>query len=152
MTETNGHYVEPDLDRTIHSLHLGLSSMRSELAEKDRSENTQIRMMLSTIGKFIGAQLKPLKDEIAGLKAQIEELKKRGVSYKGVYQKSCEYAVGDMVSYDHSVWCCIQLAQAGESPGAFPSQWQMALRGDGREQRLPTKGGARPESTISRRT
>ena len=147
MSQTNG----VDLDRTIHALHLGLSSMRSELAEKDRSENTQTKMMLQTIGRFVGVQLKPLQDEIAGLKAQVEELKKRGVSYKGTYQKSCDYAVGDLVSYEHSVWCCVRVAQAGKSPGAFPSQWQMALRGDGREQRLPTKGGARRDSTISRR-
>jgi hypothetical protein len=119
--------AESDLDRIFHGLHLGLSSMRSELAEKDRSDNAQTKMMLQTIGRFIGDQLKPLRKEIADLKAQIEELKKRGVSYKGIYQKSCDYAVGDLVSYDHSVWCCIQVAQAGESPGAFPSQWQMAL-------------------------
>jgi hypothetical protein len=144
--------AEPDLHRVIHGLHLGLSSMASELAEKDRCEKAQTKLMLQTISKFIASQLKPLKDEIAKLKAQVDELKRKGISYKGIYQKSCEYAVGDMVSYDHSVWCCIQVAQAGESPGASPSQWQMALRGDGREQRLPTKGGARPESTISRRT
>jgi hypothetical protein len=136
---------EPDLHRVIHSLHL-------QLSEKDRSDNAQIKMMLQTIGRFIGDQLKPLRKQIEELKAQVEELKRKGVSYKGAYQKSCQYAVGDLVSYDHSVWCCINVAQAGESPGAFPSQWQMALRGDGREQRLPTKGGARQDSTISRRT
>ena len=148
MTETNG----VDLDCVVHGLNLGLSSMRSQLAEKDRSDHMQIRTMLETIGKFVGAQLKPLKDEIAGLKAQVEELKKRGVSYKGIYQKACAYEVGDLVSFDRSVWCAVRVAQAGESPGASPSQWQMALRGDGREPRLPTQGGARPATTISRRT
>ena len=152
MTETNGHYVESDLDRVIHALHLRMTGMASELAEKDRSENTQIRMMLSTIGKFIGAQLKPLKDEIAGLKAQVDELKRKGISYKGIYQRSCAYEVGSMVSHDHSVWACIEDAAVNELPGSHPSKWQMALRGDGREQRLPTKGGARPETIMQRRT
>ena len=108
------------------------------------------RLMLQTIGKFIGAQLKPLQKEIARLESAGRRTQKAGVSYKGTYQKACDYAVGDLVSYDHCVWCCIQPAQAGESPGAFPSQWQMALRGDGRDvPRQPTAGGARPETTIS---
>ena len=72
---------------------------------------------------------------------------------KEFIKKVATYAVGDLVSYDRSVWCAIQAAQAGESPGAFPSQWQMALRGDGRDvPRQPTRGGARPETTMQRRT
>ena len=143
MTETNGHYAAPDLDRIIHGLHLRMAGLTSELAEKDRSDKAQTKMMLETIGKYIDHHLKPLRKQIEELKTQVDELKRKGISYKGVYQKSCEYAVGDMVSYDHSVWCCIQLAQAGESPGAFPSQWQMALRGDGRDiARQPTRGRA----------
>ena len=137
---------EPDLHRIIHGMHL-------ELSEKDRSDKAQVKVMLETIGKFIGAQLKPLQKQIEELKTQVDELKRKGISYKGVYQKSCEYAVGDLVSFDRSVWCAIQPAQAGESPGAFPSQWQMALRGDGRDvPRQPTRGGARPETTMQRRT
>ena len=113
----------------------------------------EVKTFLQTIGKFVTSQTQPLQKQIEELKAQIEELKKRGVSYKGIYQKSCDYAVGDLVSFDHSVWCCVRVAQAGESPGAFPSQWQMALRGDGRDvPRQPTRGGARPEATIQRRT
>ena len=106
--------------------------------------------MLQTIGKFIDDQLKPPQKEIADLKAQVEELKRKGISYKGIYQKSCQYAVGDMVSFEHSVWCCIHLAQAGELPGAFPSQWQMALRGDGRDTpRQPTRGGPREANMMT---
>ena len=145
MSQTNG----ADIDRVVHGLHLELSSIESRLADKD----AQTRMMLQTIGKFISDKLKPLQKQIEELKAQVEELKKRGVSYKGIYQKSCGYAIGDLVSYDHSVWCCIQVAQAGASPGAFPSLWQMALRGDGRDtQRQPTRGGAHRETTVSART
>jgi hypothetical protein len=148
-TETNG----VDLDRIVHGLHLGLSSMASELAAKDQCDKAQTKMMLETIGKFIGAQLKPLRKQIEELKAQVEELKRKGISYKGVYQKSCDYAVGDLVSFDRSIWCAIQPAQAGESPGAFPSQWQMALRGDGRDiARQPTPGGPRAETVVQRRT
>ncbi len=92
---------EPDLHRIIHGMHL-------ELSEKDRSDKAQVKVMLETIGKFIGAQLKPLQKQIEELKTQVDELKRKGISYKGVYQKSCEYAVGDLVSFDRSVWCAIQ--------------------------------------------
>ena len=51
---------EPDLHRIIHWMHL-------ELSEKDRSDKAQVKAMLETIGKFIGAQLKPLQKQIAGI-------------------------------------------------------------------------------------
>ena len=55
--------------------------MASGLAEKDRSDKAQTRMMLETIGKFIGAQLKPLQRQIEELKTQVEELK-RSVAFR----------------------------------------------------------------------
>jgi hypothetical protein len=151
MTETNG-YGEPDLHRIIHSLQLDVSSMASKVASKDQGDNAQTRMMLKTIGKFVSDQLKPLRKEIADLKARLEEIEKRGIDYRGAYQRSNEYRRGSMVTHDHSVWACIEDAAVNESPGSHPSRWQMCLRGDGREQRLPTAGGARATSVVQRRT
>jgi hypothetical protein len=143
---------EPDdLHRTIHSLHLGLSSMASRLAEKDHSENTQTRMMLRTIGRFIGDQLKPLQKEIAELKAQVAELQQGGIKFSGNHQRGNEYRRGEICSYDNSLWVALVDVKPMEIPGKCAA-WQLALRGVTPDPRKPTAGGARPESTISRRS
>jgi hypothetical protein len=150
MTETNGHDVEPDIDRTIHSLHLGLSSMRSDLAEKARSDNAQIKLVLQTIGRYVNAQVAPLRKEIADLKAQVAELQAGGVKFSGNYQRGNEYRRGEMCAYDNSIWCAVADVKAMEIPGTCAA-WQLTLRGQ-QQPRQPTQGGARPETTVQRRT
>ena len=143
----------PDLHLVAHELNRKLAHITSELVEKDQSDKAQIRLILQTVGRFVGVQVKPLQKQIEELKARLEEIEKRGVDFRGIYQRSCEYRRGSLVSHDHSVWACIEDAAVNKSPAAFPSRWQMVLRGDGRDTpRQGTRGGARPETTVQRRT
>ena len=123
-TETNG----VDLDRIVHGLHLDLSSMRSELAEKDRSDNAQTKLILQNIGKFISDKLKPLQKEIADLKAQVAELQAGGVKFSGNHQRGNEYRRGEIAAYDNAVWCAVADAKPMQIPGTCAA-WQLALRG-----------------------
>jgi hypothetical protein len=150
MTETNGHYAEPDLPRIIHSLQLDVSSMASRLSKKDRSENAQIKMMLQTIGRYVNAQVMPLRKEIADLKKQVAELQEGGVRFSGTHQRGNEYRRGEICSYDNSLWVALVDVKPMEIPGKCAA-WQLALRGHP-DPRLPTRGGARPETTVERRT
>ena len=145
MTETNGHYVEPDLHRVIHGLHLELSSMASRFAEKD----AQTRTMLQTIGKYVEDRIKLAT---APLLKRIDELEKRGIDYRGIYQRAQIYQIGSMVTHDNNLYSCISNAGVNKSPGSHPSRWQMALRGrEGDRPRQATQGGPRAETVVQRR-
>ena len=129
--------AEPDLDRTIHSLHLGLSSMRSELAEKNRSDIAQTKLILQNVGKFISDKLKPLQKEIADLKAQVAELQEGGVRFSGTHQRCNGYKRGEICSYDNSLWVALVDTEPMQIPGKCAA-WQLALRGQP-DARLPTR-------------
>jgi hypothetical protein len=144
MSQTNG--ADVDLDRIVHGLHLEITGMASRLAEKDRSENAQTRMMLETIGKFVGVQLKPLQKQIEELKKQVAELQAGGVKFSGNYQRGNEYRR----SYDNSIWCAVADVKALEIPGTCAA-WQLTLRGQP-QPRPPTKhGDLRPQQSVERR-
>ena len=89
----------------------------SNLSEKDRSDKAQTKMMLETIGKFIGAQLKPLRDEITKLKAEIAELKQGGFKYAGVYQRAVGYDKGTVVTFDGSMSRAVKDTQPSPTVG-----------------------------------
>jgi hypothetical protein len=108
-----------------------------------------MRKMLPFIGWFARELA---RQEIAPLLRRIEELEKRGIEYCGTYQRAQSYRRGSLITHDGSVWACIEDAAVNESPGSHPSKWQMAVRGGRDGNRLPTQGGARPATTISRRT
>ena len=126
MSQTNG--TDVDLDRIVHGLHLDITGMASRLADKDRSENAQIKMMLATIGKYIGAQLKPLQKQIEELKKQVAELQAGGVKFSGNYQRGNEYRRGELCAFDNSIWCAVADVKAMEIPGTCTA-WQLTLRG-----------------------
>jgi hypothetical protein len=100
--------------------------------------------------------IRPLVDHIKKLEARIEEIEKCGISYKGVYQRSCEYRRGSMTTYAGDLWACIADAAPNECPGSS-TKWQLCVKsGNGKDhdaqRRLPTQGGARPSSIVEKRT
>ena len=88
-----------DLDRLIHGLQLRLASVASKLADKDRSDVEQLKLLAQTVGRYVGHQLKPLQAEIAALKAQVAELQERGVKFSGTYQRAQSYKRGEWVGH-----------------------------------------------------
>jgi hypothetical protein len=104
---------------------------------------------LPLVGLFVHDQI---QKEIAGLKARIEELETKGINFCGSYQRANRYRRGEWVGYDGSAWVALSDVQPLEQPGAS-DKWQLIVRAgrDAREQRLPTRGGPSPETTIHHR-
>jgi hypothetical protein len=113
------------------------------------------KLMLKQIGRFVKSQTDPLRDEIAALKAQLEELQAR--KYFGVHQRAQSYKAGAQVTAGGALWICIADAEPNECPGASP-KWQLCVKSSGNgkdhdaQRRLPTQGGARPSSIVEKRT
>lgn len=101
--------------------------------------------MLRNIGKFVRDEI---QKAIEPLKARIAELEARGVEYRGVWQRSCEYRRGSLTTHDGNLWACIADAEPNEWPGQS-SKWQLAAKAP--EPRRPTQNGARPQP-VERRT
>ena len=65
--------------------------------------------LLPTIGRYVEAQLKPLRK-------RIEELEASGIKYCGVYQRALTYKRGDVVTHDgarHTALRDIQPCESG---------------------------------------
>jgi hypothetical protein len=102
---------------------------------------SEVNTFLKTIGRFVGAQVKPLQKEIAELKARLEEVEKRGVEYQGVYQRAQSYRRGALTTYDGSLWACVSDAEPNEAP---PNpKWQLCAKAGRDAPRQPTTGSGR---------
>jgi hypothetical protein len=132
MTQTNG-YVDPVEMEKINQ------------AIGRANEQSETRMLLQTIGRFVGAQVKPLQAEIARLKARVAELEEGGVKFCGSYQRANGYRRGQWVGFDGSGWVALSDVAPLEQPGTS-DKWQLVIRAgrDARDaSRLPTRGGSR---------
>jgi hypothetical protein len=76
----------------------------------------------------------------APLRERIVELEKRGVDYKGTYQRATVYRRGDIVTVDGSMFVAITDIEPNEEPGKG-GKWVLAVkRGqDAAQLRSPTK-------------
>jgi len=76
----------------------------------------------------------------APLRQRIAELEKRGVDYKGTYQRAALYRRGDITSWDGSMYVAIADIEPNETPGNG-GKWVLAVkRGqDAAQLRSPTK-------------
>jgi hypothetical protein len=113
-------------------------------------DKNEVTVLLKTIGKLVGDQIRPLQKQIAELKAQIAELQERGIKFSGTFQRGNEYRRGEMCAYDGSIWCALTDTKPLQIPGK-DAVWQLAVRGQRDAPRLPTKGGPR-EQPEQRRT
>jgi hypothetical protein len=150
MTQTNGH-VDPaawaELNRVAARAAI-VDGVSFRGWTKD-----EVQVFLKTIGRFVTDQTRPLRDEIAKLKARVAELEEGGAKFCGSWQRANSYRRGEWVGYDGSGWVALSDVQPLEQPGTS-DKWQLVIRAgrDAREQRLPTRGGPNPETTIHRRT
>ena len=111
--------------------------------------------LLPTIGRFVSAQVKPLREEIAQLKERIAELEATGIKFVGTYQRAAEYKRGDVVNHEGGMWVAVCDTPTMEVPGHSVC-WQLSVKsganGKDHTPRMPTKGGARVSTTVERRT
>jgi hypothetical protein len=78
------------------------------------------------------------------LRERLDELEKRGVDYKGTFQRACSYRRGDIVTHDGSMFVAIGDVAPNEAPGNG-GNWQLAVkRGqDAVQPRSPTRSATR---------
>ena len=96
------------------------------------------QVFLPTVGKFVSAQVRPLKDEITALKSQVAEIQDHGFKYAGVWQRAGSYAKGTVVTFDGSMFVAVKETQPAQAPLAS-EVWQLAVKA-GRDARQPTTG------------
>ena len=91
------------------------------------------RALAVFIAERVEQATKPLRERII-------ELEKRGVDYKGTYQRATVYRRGDIVTVDGSMFVAITDIEPNEEPGKG-GKWVLAVkRGqDGVQLRSPTR-------------
>jgi hypothetical protein len=79
------------------------------------------RVLLPTIGRFVGAQVKPLRERIEALETKIA-----GFEYCGVWRSGVTFKRGNFVTHDGSVWHCN--CDTCVKPGTDPVAWSLAIK------------------------
>jgi hypothetical protein len=109
-----------------------LAAMTDQHSDRDWFK----KVLLPTIGKYVEAQLKPLRERIAALEAH-------GIKFCGVYQRAASYKRGDVVTHDGGMWTAIMEAPIAEIPGKSVA-WQLCVKGRD-DPRKPTQGSHPPQ-------
>jgi hypothetical protein len=104
--QRNIRWTQKDLDETL--VHI-------------REEQ---KAMLRALGIHI---IKPLKDRIAKLEGQIDELRANGFKYAGVYQRAVRYTKGTVVTFDGSMFVAVKDTQPAQGP-LTSDCWQLAVK------------------------
>ena len=76
--------------------------------------------MARTIKDYVRRAIAPLEKRIA-------ELEKRGVDYKGTYQRAALYRRGDITTFDGSMYVAITDIEPNETPGNG-GKWVLAVK------------------------
>jgi hypothetical protein len=103
----------------------------------EEDQQNLMRALAIFIAERIEQATKPLRERII-------ELEKRGVDYKGVYQRAALYRRGDIVTHDGSMFVAITDIEPNEAPGNGGA-WCLAVkRGqDAAQLRSPTRSATR---------
>jgi hypothetical protein len=83
--------------------------------------------MMDAIGRVLVDELRPLECAIEKLEQRIEEIEKRGIEYKGIYQRACVYKRGEVVTADGSMFVAVTDVAPNEVPGQS-NNWQLAVK------------------------
>ena len=69
-----------------------------------------------------------IREAIEPLRKRIDRLEERGVKYVGTWQKAADYARGDVVTDQGSMWVCLKDGQTGSRPSNAPDAWQLSAK------------------------
>ena len=74
---------------------------------------------------------------LAKLEARVAEIELRGVAYKGVWQPALQYKLGDLVTYDGSIFHANTYTRC--KPGNGSTTWSLAVKrgADGKDAERP---------------
>lgn len=145
MTQTNGH-VDPAAWAEIQAL----ARTSNDALTFEGWTKGEATVLLKAIGKFVASQTNPLKDEIAKLKARVNELEMTGIKFVGTYQRAASYSRGDVCNFDGGMWVATCETPPMEVPGKSVC-WQLSVKSERNAPRQPTKGVYHP-TTVERRT
>ena len=96
------------------------------------------KLFLTQIGRYVEAQVKPLRERIAELETRIAELEMTGIKFVGSYQRAAVYKRGDVCTHDGSMWVATCEIPPHQIPGNS-SRWQLSVKAV--ERRMPTRPG-----------
>lgn len=88
----------------------------------------------------IAAATQPLREQIAELRRKLVEVQAKGVEYRGVYQRACDYPRGSITTHGNDLWVAVEDVAPNVQPGKSHG-WQLACRGP-RERDARDRGAA----------
>jgi hypothetical protein len=111
------NFMNGDSDR---ERSLEILARMTEPAGQTHDDTWFKKVLLPTIGRYVEAQVRPLRERIAALEAT-------GIKYCGTYQRSCEYQRGDVVTASGSMWVATCDTPPQEVPGKSVC-WQLSVK------------------------
>jgi hypothetical protein len=97
------------------------------------------RLIVEAVGRFIGKHLDDLSREIRELQRELEERKRRLVVHDaGIWRDDCGYEAGSLVTFNGGGWIAQRDTTAGERPGTSPG-FRLAFKSDLAEVRKVVK-------------
>ena len=88
--------------------------------------------MVEIIKGYVQGELKealaPLLERLDSLEAAMNEVRQKGLTYRGVWQRAADYERGAIVTLHGTAWAAVKAIKDGEEPGK-DGAWQMMLKG-----------------------
>jgi hypothetical protein len=69
----------------------------------------------------------PLAQRITALETELKQVKSKGLTYRGVWQRASDYERGAIVTHGGTAWAATKAVTEGEEPGKGGT-WQMMLK------------------------
>lgn len=85
------------------------------------------QQMVTIIKGYVEAELAPVRDRIATLERELEAVRAKGLTYRGVWQRASDYDRGAIVTHGGSAWAATRAVANGEEPGKGTA-WQLMLK------------------------
>jgi hypothetical protein len=79
------------------------------------------------IAGIIREQIAPLRNRIDQLEREVVELRSKGITYSGVWQRAASYQHGQVVTFDGSMWAAVEAVGPNMQPGKS-NAWQLCCR------------------------